>query len=163
RGVVTEWQPNITTLSPDHKRFKRPWFEPHYIAVPGMNHLLKHMARGLDIKLDTRVEKVIRAQEKWQLLDDKGELLGAYDWVASSAPLPQTQELLPTELLGDDLARYQMQPCYALLLSIDDAALPSWDAAKVNEAPIRWISFNHRLPGRNPQAGAVVVHSTPEW
>ncbi|MDX1267481.1 MAG: flavin containing amine oxidoreductase-like protein, partial [Oceanisphaera sp.] len=50
-----------------------------------------------------------------------------------------------------------------LLLAVDDAVLPVWDAASVNDSPVRWIAFNHRLPGRNRQAGAVVVHTTPEW
>lgn len=162
-GTVREWQPNITTLSPDKAPFKRPWFEPHYVAAPAMNSLLKAMAKDQEIHLATRVEKVEQQQNKWRLLDEHANLLGEYDWVISSAPLPQTQALLPAELLGDTLRRYNMQPCYALLLAIDDAELPSWDAAKVNNAPINWIAFNHRLPGRNQQSGAVVVHSTSDW
>ena len=162
-GTVAEWQPNITTLSPDKAPFKRPWFEPHYVATPAMNRLLKGMARGLDVRLQTRVAALVQQQEQWQLLDENEQLLGEYDWVISSAPLPQTQELLPAELLGNSLDAYRMLPCYALLLAVDDAVLPVWDAASVNDSPVRWIAFNHRLPGRNRQAGAVVVHTTPEW
>ena len=162
-GTVVEWQPNITTLSPHKSPYKRPWFEPHYVAVPGMNRLLKAMAGNLNIQLSTRVEKVEQQHQHWRLLDEYDQLLGEYDWVISSAPLPQTQALLPVEILGDNLERYGMLPCYALLLTVDDADLPTWDAAQVNDAPIRWVAFNHRLPGRNPQAGTVVVHSTPEW
>ncbi|MBO1518306.1 NAD(P)/FAD-dependent oxidoreductase [Oceanisphaera pacifica] len=162
-GNVVEWQPNIITLSPSDKPFKRPWFEPHYVAAPGMNFLLKAMSGELNIQLSTRVETVTRAQDKWQLFDEHAQLLGEYDWVVSSAPLPQTQALLPKALLGDDLAQYHMQPCYALLLTVDDAELPHWDAAKVNHSAIRWISFNHRLPGRNAKAGTVVVHTRSDW
>ncbi|MGO1246539.1 MAG: NAD(P)/FAD-dependent oxidoreductase [Oceanisphaera sp.] len=162
-GTVVEWQPNIITLSPSDKPFKRPWFEPHYVAAPGMNFLLKAMSDGLNIQLSTRVETVTRAHDQWQLYDENNQLLGEYDWVVSSAPLPQTQALLPKALLGDDLAQYQMLPCYALLLTVDDADLPHWDAAKVNHSAIRWISFNHRLPGRNMKAGTVVVHTGSDW
>lgn len=162
-GTVVEWLPNITTLSPDKAPFKRPWFEPHYVASPAMNRLLKGMAQGLDVRLQTRVATLVQQQEKWQLLDENEQLLGEYDWIISSAPLPQTQELLPAELLGNSLDAYRMLPCYALLLAVDDAALPVWDAASVNDSPVRWIACNHRLPGRNRQAGAVVVHTTPEW
>jgi len=128
-----------------------------------MNRLLKTMADGLDVRLQTRIARLDQQREKWRLFDEHEQLLGEYDWVISSAPLPQTRELLPTEQLGDSLAKYAMLPCYALMLAIDDAALPVWDAARVNDSPINWIAFNHRLPGRNRQAGAVVVHSTPEW
>lgn len=162
-GAVAEWWPNITTLSPVEKQFKRPWFEAHYVAVPGMNQLLKAMAAGLNIQLNTRIVEVQWRQDKWQLRNENAELLGEYDWVISSAPLPQTQALLAAEFPDEQFSHYRMFPCYALLLAVDDAVLPDWDAAKVNGAPIRWVSLNHRLPGRNPQAGAVVVHSTSEW
>lgn len=162
-GIVVEWQPNITTLSPDQAPYKRPWFEPHYVAAPGMNSLLKALGQDLDIHLSTRVEQVVAQGDRWQLFDEQAQLLGEFDWVVSSAPLPQTQELLPARLLGDTLARYQMLPCYALLLTINDADLPHFDAAKVNNSPLRWISFNHRLPGRNINAGTVVAHSSDEW
>ena len=162
-GTVVEWQPNITTLSPDQAPFKRPWFEPHYVAAPGMNSLLKALAEDLTIHLSTRVEQVLAKDHSWQLFDDQAQLLGEFDWVVSSAPLPQTQELLPASLLGDTLKRYQMLPCYSLLLTVDDADLPHFDAAKVNNAPLNWISFNHRLPGRNIKAGTVVAHTSAEW
>ena len=162
-GTVVEWQPNITTLSPNQAPFKRPWFEPHYVAAPGMNSLLKALGQDFNIQLSTRVEKLVAVAERWQLFDDQDQLLGEFDWVVSSAPLPQTQELLPATLLGDTLARYQMLPCYSLLLTVDDADLPHFDAAKVNNSPLNWISFNHRLPGRNIKAGTVVAHTNAEW
>lgn len=162
-GIVAEWWPTIISLETGDTPVKRPWFEAHYVAVPGMNQLLKAMATDLNIQLNTRVVKLQRRRDKWQLLNEHAELLGEYDWVVSSAPLPQTRALLSAELPDEQFSHYRMLPCYALLLAVDDAVLPDWDAAKVNGAPIRWISLNHRLPGRNPQAGAVVVHSTPEW
>lgn len=162
-GTVVEWQPNITTLSPDKTPFKRPWFEPHYVAAPSMNSLLKAMASDLNILLSTRVEQVVTNDKGWQLFDEQQQLLGEFDWVISSAPLPQTQGLLPAAILGDTLVRYQMLPCYALLLTVDDGELPHWDAAKVNDSELGWISFNHRLPGRNQAAGTVVAHSTAAW
>ena len=162
-GTVVAWQPNITTLSFDQAPFKRPWFEPHYVAAPGMNSLLKALGEDLNIHVSTQVEQVVAHNGGWQLFDDKQQLLGEFDWVVSSAPLPQTQELLPAKLLGDTLARYQMLPCYSLLLTVDDADLPHWDAAKVNNAPLNWVSFNHRLPGRNLAAGTVVAHTSAEW
>lgn len=162
-GTVAEWHPNLTTLSPDKPPFKRPWFEPHYVAVPGMNALLKAMAAGQEVRLQTRVAHLRRRPDGWQLFDEQDGDLGTFDRVVSSAPLPQTRELLGPHLAEPDaLAPYAMAPCYALLLAVDAAALPAWDAARVNHAPLRWIAFNHRLPGRGP-AGSVVAHSTPEW
>ncbi|MDP5293799.1 FAD-dependent oxidoreductase [Oceanimonas sp. CHS3-5] len=160
-GAVVEWQPNITTLNPEQAPYKRPWFEPHYVAAPGMNGLLKAISPGLNIALQTRVETLEQHQGKWQLFDDKHEPLGEFDWVISSAPLPQTEELMPFE--ASTWAGFGMLPCYALMLKVDDHDLPVWDAAQVNDSPLRWIAFNHRLPGRNRELGAVVAHSTANW
>lgn len=160
-SVVVEWQPNITTLSPEQPPYKRPWFEPHYVATPGMNSLLKTMSTGLNITLQTRVEKLRQEAGKWQLFDDKSEPLGEFDWVISSAPLPQTEVLLPFK--SADWAGFGMQPCYALMLKVEDGELPVWDAARVNDSPLGWIAFNHRLPGRNRNFGTVVAHSTSSW
>jgi hypothetical protein len=160
-GTVAQWHPRITTLSPDRPPYPRPWFEPHYVAVPAMNALVKGLARGLDIRLQTRVAELERRPAGWRLRDEHGSHLGDYDWVVSAAPLPQARALLPLpDRIFDGFA---MQPCYALLLAADDGSLPAWDAAVVREAPVRWIACNHRLPGRNRRAGALVVHSTPEW
>ncbi|AEX99853.1 flavin containing amine oxidoreductase-like protein [Oceanimonas sp. GK1] len=160
-GAVVAWQPNITTLSPNQAPYKRPWFEPHYVAAPAMNSLLKAMSPGLNIALQTRVQSLEPQGDRWRLLDDQGEWLGEFDWVISSAPLPQTRELLP--LAADAYAGFGMRPCYALMLTVDDRDLPVWDAAKVNDSPLGWIAFNHRLPGRNPEVGAVVAHSSADW
>ncbi|WMC10842.1 FAD-dependent oxidoreductase [Oceanimonas pelagia] len=160
-GAVVEWQPNITTLSPSQAPYKRPWFEPHYVATPGMNGLLKAMSPGLNIVLQTRVETLAQQAGKWRLLDDRAEELGEFDWVISSAPLPQTQVLLP--FAADTWSGFGMQPCYALMLKVHDEDLPVWDAAQVNSSPLRWIAFNHRLPGRDRHLGAVVAHSSADW
>lgn len=160
-GDVVEWQPNITTLSPCQPAYKRPWFEPHYVAAPGMNSLLKAMSPGMNIALQTRVETLQQHNGKWRLLDDQGAELGEFDWVISSAPLPQTEALLP--FAPETWAYFGMLPCYALMLKVNDSELPVWDAAKVNDSPLRWIAFNHRLPGRNRELGAVVAHSTADW
>lgn len=160
-GAVVQWQPNITTLSPHQPPYKRPWFEPHYVAAPGMNALLKAMSPGLNIALQTRVETLAQHNGQWQLFDEHNAQLGEFDWVISSAPLPQTEVLLP--FAADTWAGFGMQPCYALMLKVDDRDLPVWDAAQVNDSPLRWIAFNHRLPGRDRQFGAVVAHSSAEW
>ncbi|OXY80965.1 NAD(P)/FAD-dependent oxidoreductase [Oceanimonas doudoroffii] len=160
-GTVVEWRPNITTLSPRQPPYKRPWFEPHYVATPGMNGLLKAMSPGLNIALQTRVDTLKQEAGKWRLFDDQRAELGEFDWVISSAPLPQTEVLLP--LAADTYAGFGMRPCYALMLTVNDGDLPAWDAAQVNDSPLRWIAFNHRLPGRDRNFGAVVAHSTADW
>lgn len=39
-GVLANWSPRLVQLG-GKRRFKRSWFEPHYVAVPGMNQWLK--------------------------------------------------------------------------------------------------------------------------
>ena len=44
-GLIQPWEPKIVTLEKGKKPYKRDWFEPHYVAVPRMNMLVKELAK----------------------------------------------------------------------------------------------------------------------
>ena len=94
-GVVTEWTPRLITLDPNAEPFKRSWFEPHYVGAPGMNSLAKFLATDLRVSRQCQIDEVARVDESWFLIDNSGAEYGPFDWVISSAPVSQTQSLLP--------------------------------------------------------------------
>ena len=56
-----------------------------------------------------------------------------------------------------------MRGCFSLMLVMEDIPVVGWDAAKVKSSPIDWIAMNHTKPGRDPDVGTVVIHSSSEW
>ena len=57
-GHMAEWRPRVITLGGDDKPYRRDWFEPHYVAVPGMNTLCQLAAEGKNLILDTAMSQL---------------------------------------------------------------------------------------------------------
>lgn len=160
---IQAWQPRVLSLDPENKPFKREWFEPHYVAVPGMNSLCKTLARGLNVTLDTRVADIAADEQGWLLKDAAGKRLGHFDWVISTLPAPQADELLPDCFAYKAaLSEADFSPCFSLMLGFESAPKLNFDAAVVRNSPLGWIATNSGKQGR-PSAFSIVVHSDNEW
>jgi predicted NAD/FAD-dependent oxidoreductase len=163
-GVVADWQARFAELRRDEIVATRQWDteHPHYVGVPGMNAIGKALSSGLDVRLDTAVRSLTRDGERWQLVGERQERLGEFDWVIASAPASQTAALLAPASIASTAAKVGMDACYALLLGFDEPPDLSWQAALVHDADISWISVNSSKPGR-PATCSLVVHSTNAW
>jgi len=157
-GILADWKPKITTLSPDAKAYKRFWYEPHLVATPRMNELCKRILAGIGVKTDCHVQSLSRQNGEWRMLLADGSKSEAFDWVVSTAPAEQTRNLFggPAEIL--DLV--QFSSCFALLAETEDV-LP-WQVAVVKDSPIHWLAFSNSKPGRQ-SAPALTAHATPSW
>jgi renalase len=163
-GLVAEWKPKVMTLKKGATAYKRDWFEPHYVAAPKMNDLCKHLSSTLDdVRLPAQVAKVEKAGAGWQISDNQTEILGVYDWVISAAPCHQTALLLPEVFAHHEaVSRARMVACFTLMLGFDDVLPVNFDAAKVHDSPIEWISLNHSKPERTHKP-SIVVTTQHEW
>ena len=164
-GVVADWRAEFAELDRNGVRAQRPWSAryPHFVGTPSMNRVGKHLAEGLDVQLETQVERLTRHGGSWVLFDGRDNELGDFDWVVLTAPAPQTGALatdIPalTELCG---AR-AMRGCFALMLGFSAPLQLPWQAAMVRDADISWISVNSSKPGRKPPF-TLVVHATNAW
>lgn len=164
QGLVQEWRPRVQTLAQGEKAYKRDWFEPHYVAVPGMTALCKAMATGIDVRLDVRVGIPQRQQGgRWRLPLGATDLSDEFDWILCTAPAPQTRVLFPEDFAYQaQLAKVVMRPCITLLLGFQQ--IPSWhfDAARIKHPVLDWISCEASRPGRGLEYG-ITVHSTGSW
>lgn len=164
QGIVQEWRPRVLTLAPDAKPYKRDWFEPHYVAVPGMTALCKALAVDLDVRLGLHVG-VPQQQDngQWRLPLGNTACSDAFDWVLSTAPAPQARELLPSSFAQQELlAQARLEPCIALMLGFEHA--PGWrfDAARIKHPVLDWLSCEASRPGRG-EGCAVTLQSTAHW
>ena len=162
-SAVSEWQPNLVTLAPDSETLKRTWFEPHYVGVPSMTALPKRLARGLAISYSTRVRKISRYGNSWQLKEENGSELGVFDWVVSAIPAPQVDMLFGAKFIErSSVKEAQMSPCFALMIALKDRPQLNFEAAVAQQSPISWLAINNSKPARSARSG-LVVHSSNEW
>lgn len=163
-GCVAKWEPKVTTLKKDKRKYSRIWFEPHYVGVPHMNSLCRSLAENLNVQFETKVKKIIKDSNGWTLESEHGQNLGVFDWVVSTAPAQQTSELFPhTFREYQQLESIKMSACWTLMIILNQAPSFSWQAAVVKESPLGWIALNSSKPGRNLSAPCMVVHSTNTW
>jgi predicted NAD/FAD-dependent oxidoreductase len=165
QGVVAAWDATFVELDRQRVLSQRHWDMsfPHYVAVPAMNQLGRHLAAGLDVRLRQQVAGLEYGAGRWQLFDEHDASLGHFDWVVSTAPAAQSALLLPPSFAGHaTVEAARMVGCHALMLGFSDTLPIPWQAALIRAADISWISVNSSKPGR-PGAFSLVVHATNAW
>ena len=164
-GLIAPWEGKVITFQEDRTVKDRLWFEPHYVAVPHMNSLCKHMMNGIEVVLSTEVKPLdAKTPEGWHLMDKDGRSLGIYDWVISTAPPVQTQRLFSMQLNEENaFPQTALLGCYTLMVGFDAPWKKPWMAAKVHASPIEWIAVNSTKPERNVSVTSIVVHSSNAW
>lgn len=166
QGVVAAWDGKVITLAKGKDTTDRLWFEPHYVACPGMNHLCKALLADVDVRTSTEVAPLsaARGKEGWVLMDTQQQPLGEFDWMISTAPAPQTARLLSDHLPAEHpLALTTLQGCYAVMLGFAAPWNHSWIGAKCDDSPLGWISVNSSKPARDAAHSCLVLHSTNAW
>ncbi len=163
-GTVAAWPATFVELTGREITARRDWADghPHYVGAPRMNALCTALAANLDLRLATRVTELRRRGQRWRLILDSGDG-GEFDWVVSTAPAPQTAALLPANSpLQRSTAAADMLACYALMLGFESPPELDWQAARVRDSDLSWISVNSSKPGRRSPF-TLVAHSTNAW
>lgn len=136
---------------------------PRFAAIGGMTAIARHLAQGLDVRLDHRVDAVRPVDAGgWRLRGDDGRPDLHADRVVLTAPVPQIAALLPDVTLPDDVASLGYDPCIALLAVLADG--PRF-------GPLRQVQFDDgavQSLADNTTKGisevpAVTVHARGDW
>ena len=162
-GLVECWNGRIVELEAGEIKAGKSG-QDRFVATPGMNAIGKHLAKGLDVRLETQVAPLEREGDGWQVRSTLGERFGAFDAVVVSAPAAQSAVLLrqvPT--LAKQTSQVQMNGCWALLVACNGSVTPDYDAAFVRSSAISWIARNSSKPSRHANPETWVVHASAEW
>ncbi len=162
-GVVAPWQCCMGSL--DTGVWKPTNSETrHFVGVPDMTAIAKHLARDLELILQTRVTSVARHEYSWQLLGEEDRDLGIFDVLILNAPAPQSASLLknfPEFAQQIDAAKFA--PCWSVMLAFDQRLDVPWDAATVHDSPLSWIARNSSKPGRPTRPDCWLLQGNPDW
>jgi predicted NAD/FAD-dependent oxidoreductase len=133
----------------------------HWVGTPGMSALPRHLARGLDIRLEVEVTSVRPEGREWIVA--AGDQRLRFDRVVVTAPAPQTAVLLgPDSPLAAEIARVRLDPCLTLMAALDPAAPRPFVSRADPDDPIAWIAQDSSKPGR-PGAACWVAQASPAW
>ncbi len=164
-GVVARWHARIVEIGSDGISSNHLWTDerPHYVGWPGMNAFGRAIGEKLDTVLETHVAEISGQAGDWWLRDFKGRDLGRFDWVVSSVPARQVSILMPQEFCHlEAVEGCNMPGCYTLMLGFAKPLALEWDAARVKDAAISWISVDNSKPGR-VGGTSLLVQTNNQW
>jgi len=162
-GVVTRWDGRICSLAHGKPEPKEQVI-PRYVGTPGMNSACKHLAEGIPIHLQARIETVERIDDRWRLRDTEGAERGLFDAFLTTAPAPQSAALLAAAPhLQKSAQSVTMHGCWAAMLTFDRRLEVDFDGAFVGRSPLSWIARNSNKPQRSDMPDSWVLHASPTW
>ena len=155
KGLVKPW---FSGSSPAHVRWRG---DPSMTAVP------KYLADGITLHLKTRVSKLRRMSDEWQIDLEIGDTIRA-DAVILTPPIPQSLTLMkegnvdiaPSTLRQLENIRYER--CLAVLALLDGPShIPSPGGLSLDSGPIAWLADNH-MKGISA-IPAITIHATDNF
>ena len=164
KGIIERWNARYVKFIGNQIIEKRNWLdeEPRYVGVPGMSHIAKFLAQGLNIHCNKRITSLNR-QGTWQLIDEAGQQSQGFDWVICTAPSPQAVDLLPDSFkYHADIQVIKMRACFSLMLSFEQSLPLDFEAAHVTDSDLSWIAVNSHKPQR-PDLFTLMVHSSEDY
>jgi photolyase PhrII len=170
QGIVARW-PDIGSDSSSKiivlnngKKIEKQDLNSRFVGTPSMNAVCRHLSKELDVQTSTRIEKIESVKKGIRLIDDSGGVLGEYDRVIVSAPAAQAAELLVSfPSLADPISKIQMRPCWAVMVSFEQAVTNDWVGAFIDDSILTWAARNSTKPDRPADAEHIVLHAGHQW
>ena len=120
-----------------------------FVGVPNMDSTLKHLSKKCNVILNSKIERTIQKNGKWNLYDQNKKFYGPYDWVILSLPAQQSLELLTKKSSFCPLIeKIKMKGCFSLMVGINKPLHLDYDAAIIQNQEIAWLALNHSKPCR---------------
>lgn len=165
KGFIARWDANFVEFDNGAIVQERQWDAnfPHYVGVPKMNEIGKHLAQDIDVRLGTQITAVEKRNNKWLLKDSDENEYPNFDWVIVATPSHQAVNILPQNFeYKEAVGNIKMQGCFTLMLGLSEPLDLAWEAALIKNSSLSWVSVNSSKPNRN-KGYSLVVHSSNNW
>lgn len=159
-GAAALWPARVKAW--DGSQFSAVADEARWVGLPGMSALCRHLLGDLDFAAQHKLSAFARDGAGWRLDFDNGETAACRQLVLA-LPAPQAASLLADQpALQAQAAAVSMQPCWAVMLRLDEVLEVDFDACFVNAGPLGWVARNSSKPGR-PAGEAWLLHASAAW
>ncbi|MGQ0673532.1 MAG: NAD(P)/FAD-dependent oxidoreductase [Hyphomicrobium sp.] len=158
-GYAARWTPKAVSGDQESVQMM-PW----YVGTPGMASIVRPLTESVRIHTSRKVHTIERDEKGWHIWFEDQSSVGPFAAIAIAVPAPQARLLLGRlDDLTDAFAKVRMSPCWALMVRLDERALPDQDVFSDMSEIIRWIGRNSTKPGRSVKGEAIVVHASQNW
>ena len=115
----------------------------YFTAESKMNSVVKYLINNnFSIKFLCKIEKIIKENDKWFVIDSGQVSFGPYDWLFITIPPNQAKEILYSNFkFLDILKKIKMRSCYSLMLGFDKFEEFDFDTALFLEEDVQWLSI----------------------
>ncbi len=138
---------------------------PRYAPYAGMNILGKVLGKGLEVRLETQISQVKRIGTVWELTDSAGNIFRD-EQVIFNLPAPQLIALIKDVWDVSPLEPVQFDPCFALMVTLEQDLNVPWKAAQLEHSVLSWIARDHTKRPTQHLTDAppvLVVHASGSW
>jgi predicted NAD/FAD-dependent oxidoreductase len=157
-GVTEEWCRGFAGSTDGHPRWR---------ASPAMTAIPKHLARGLDIRLEHTVAALRETGSGWEAETAAGKIFHARTLLLT-APAPQSLAMLDNGAVSIPLgARMKLEAisyerCLAVMAVLEGPSrIPPPGGMQAPHPDIAWMADN-QLKGISAES-AVTIHGTPDF
>ena len=134
-----------------------------FVGVPNMDSIIKYLSKNCNVILNTKIERIVRKNGKWNLYDQNKKSYGLYDWVILSLPAQQSLELISNKISFYPLIeKIKMKGCFSLMVGMNKSVNLKYDAALIEKEDIAWFAINNSKPGRINK-NCLVINSSYEY
>ncbi|MEY4428674.1 MAG: hypothetical protein RLZZ182_1363 [Pseudomonadota bacterium] len=166
-GVAARWAPRLAVFGTPPQASSGEATE-RWVGTPRMTAPAQWLAGQLarPLKLEHTVQALLEQPDgRWRLrTQEHGELAEVFDHVLLAVPSVQAVPLLQPvhEAWARLAAQARMRGSWALMVRAEPALSVPFEAAFVNEGPLRWVACDSSKPGR-PAVQTWLLHSEAEW
>ena len=168
--VAQLWQPVLQVFDGQTFTPKPSEETQRYVGYPKNNAPAKWLASQLNVTYEATVCHVNKHENGWQIsTKEHGLHTQNFDFIVLAIPAPQAAELLAhthsglTSLCAD----VTMQPCFALMVQLNDVIDCQFDGLFINTGPLTWIARDTAKPGRpqfkDTHLETWVLHVSSQW
>ena len=143
--------------------------EQRYCGVSGMTAIAKHLAQGLDVRLQAKVDRIAFADGGWSISTENAPPVTSRTLLLTP-PVPQTLQLLSAGSIAlPDPVRAELEqiayaPCLALMVQLSGASgIPDPGGLWFPGEPISWIADNQRKGISRAALAALTIHAGPVY
>lgn len=142
--------------------------ESRYVGIPRMTAITRGLSSTVDLRTETRIERMARSGRGWTLQDTNGKRYGPFDAIIVTAPPAQAQKLfresqLPSLANELDKPVSHIEPCWATAVHFSQPLNQPYEGMRCQDPVLYWIANNSSKPGRNDEGQWWVLHANPEW
>ena len=162
--VVARWDGKFVSIDSRSLTSQNLRDKIRYVGVPSMQSIFEFLSKGVDLRLCTYVDSMVRQNDDWILRSGSSQNTSRFDWVILAIPPTQVISLLPSEQQTwlDILNNLTMLPCVSLMASIKSLGDMPWSGARIKNSPLGWVAFNNTKPLRSSSL-ALVAQTDYYW